>query len=105
MADFQAKICQKFNISSLKNNQSKSITANIDGKDVFVGTYGKARSGWLLLPLAALHINYYSVTSKIRLTMPMVKMSRVDRKPWLAKMSFQYAFSKKMKNILQSNLY
>jgi len=26
------------------------------------------------------------VTSKIRLTMPRVKMSRADRNPWLAKM-------------------
>jgi superfamily II DNA/RNA helicase len=38
MADFQAKICEKFNIKSLTDNQSKSITAIIDGKDVFVGT-------------------------------------------------------------------
>jgi superfamily II DNA/RNA helicase len=38
MADFQAKICEKFNINSLTDNQSKSITAIIDGKDVFVGT-------------------------------------------------------------------
>jgi hypothetical protein len=37
MADFQAKICEKFNIKSLTDNQSKSITAIIDGKDVFVG--------------------------------------------------------------------
>jgi hypothetical protein len=35
MADFQAKICEKFNIKSLTDNQSKSITAIIDGKDVF----------------------------------------------------------------------
>ena len=46
----------------------------------------KARSDWLLLPLAALHINCHSVTSKIRLTMPRVKMIRADRNPWLAKM-------------------
>jgi superfamily II DNA/RNA helicase len=38
MTDFQAKICEKFNINSLTDNQSKSITAIIDGKDVFVGT-------------------------------------------------------------------
>jgi superfamily II DNA/RNA helicase len=38
MADFQAKICEKFKINSLTDNQSKSITAIIDGKDVFVGT-------------------------------------------------------------------
>jgi superfamily II DNA/RNA helicase len=38
MADFQPKICEKFNIKSLTDNQSKSITAIIDGKDVFVGT-------------------------------------------------------------------
>ena len=38
MADFQAKICEKFNIQSLTDNQSKYITAIIDGKDVFVGT-------------------------------------------------------------------
>jgi superfamily II DNA/RNA helicase len=37
VADFQAKICEKFNIISLTDNQSKSITAIIDGKDVFVG--------------------------------------------------------------------
>jgi hypothetical protein len=42
----------------------------------------KARSDWLQLPLAALHINRHHVTSKIRLTMPMVKMSRADRNPW-----------------------
>jgi hypothetical protein len=30
MADFQAKICEKFNKKSLTNNQSKSITAIID---------------------------------------------------------------------------
>jgi hypothetical protein len=30
MADFQAKICEKFNIKSLTDNQSKSITAIID---------------------------------------------------------------------------
>ena len=46
----------------------------------------KARSDWLLLPLAALHINCHRVNSKIRLTMPREKMSRVDRNPWLAKM-------------------
>jgi hypothetical protein len=40
----------------------------------------------LQLPLAALHINRHRVTSKIRLTMPRVKMSRADRNPWLAKM-------------------
>ena len=38
MADFQAKICEKFNINSLTDNQSKSITVIKDGKDVFVGT-------------------------------------------------------------------
>ena len=38
MADFQAKICEKFNINSLTDNQSKSITAIIDRKYVFVGT-------------------------------------------------------------------
>jgi superfamily II DNA/RNA helicase len=37
MADFQAKICENFNINSLTDNRSKSITAIIDGKDVFVG--------------------------------------------------------------------
>jgi hypothetical protein len=37
LTDFQAKICEKFNINSLTDNQSKSITAIIDGKDVFVG--------------------------------------------------------------------
>jgi hypothetical protein len=42
MTDFQAKICEKFNIKSLTDNQSKSITAIIDGKEVFVGT--KTRS-------------------------------------------------------------
>jgi hypothetical protein len=47
----------------------------------------KARSDWLQLPIAALHINRHRVTSKIRLTMPRVKMSRADRNPWLAKMS------------------
>ena len=46
----------------------------------------KARSDWLQLPLAALHINRHRVTSRIRLTMPRVKMSRADRNPWLAKM-------------------
>jgi mannosyltransferase OCH1-like enzyme len=46
----------------------------------------KARSDWLQLPLAALHINRHRVTSKIRLTMPMMKMSRADRNPWLVKM-------------------
>jgi hypothetical protein len=46
----------------------------------------KVRSDWLQLSLAALHINRHRVTSKIRLTMPMVKMSRADRNPWLAKM-------------------
>jgi len=44
------------------------------------------RSDWLLLPLAALHINRHRVTSKISPTMPRVKMSRADRNPWLAKM-------------------
>ena len=38
MADFQVKICEKINIKSLTDSQSKSITAIIDGKDVFVGT-------------------------------------------------------------------
>jgi hypothetical protein len=33
------------------------------------------------LPLAALHINRHRVTSKIRLTMPRVKISRADRNP------------------------
>ena len=47
----------------------------------------KARSDWLQLPLAALHINRHRVTSKIRLTMPRVKMSRADRNPWLAKVN------------------
>jgi hypothetical protein len=46
----------------------------------------KARSDWLQLPLAALHINRHCVTLKIRLMMPRVKMSRADRNPWLAKM-------------------
>jgi hypothetical protein len=46
----------------------------------------KARSDWLQLPLAALHINRHRVTSKTRLTMPRVKMSRADRNPWQAKM-------------------
>ena len=46
----------------------------------------KACSDWLLLPLAALHINCHRVTSKIHLTMPRVKMSRADRNPWLEKM-------------------
>ena len=49
----------------------------------------KARSDWLQLPLAALHINRHRVTSKIRLTMPRVKMSRADRNPWLTKMPLQ----------------
>jgi superfamily II DNA/RNA helicase len=38
MADFQVKICEKFNINSWTDNQSKSVMAIIDGKDVFVGT-------------------------------------------------------------------
>ena len=46
----------------------------------------KVRSDWLQLPPAALHINRHRVPSKIRLTMPRVKMSRADRNPWLAKM-------------------
>jgi hypothetical protein len=46
----------------------------------------KGHSDWLQLPLAALHINRHRVTSKIRLAMPKVKMSRADRNPWLAKM-------------------
>jgi superfamily II DNA/RNA helicase len=37
MADFQAKICEKINIKSLTDNQSKSKMAILDGKDVFVG--------------------------------------------------------------------
>ena len=80
MADFQAKIWEKFNINSLTDNQSKSITAIIDVKYVFVGT--KTGSGKHVL------IGYkrHRVTSKIRLTMPRVKMSRADRNPWLAKM-------------------
>ena len=53
----------------------------------------KARSDWLKLPLAALHINHHRVTSKIRLTMPRVKMSRADRNPWLAKMRFRLHFN------------
>jgi phosphoenolpyruvate carboxylase len=69
MADFQAKICEKFNIKSLTDNQSKFITAIIDGKDVFVGT--KTGSAGI---------------TKIRLTMPKVKLSRANRNPWLAKM-------------------
>jgi hypothetical protein len=36
MADFQAKICEKFNINSLTDNQSKSITAIIDIKYIFL---------------------------------------------------------------------
>jgi hypothetical protein len=52
----------------------------------------KACSDWLQLPLAALHINRHRVTSKIRLTMPRVKMSRADRNPWLAKQSVQSMF-------------
>ena len=48
----------------------------------------KARSDWLLLPLAALHINCHRVTSKIHLAMPRVKMSRADCNPWVAKMLF-----------------
>jgi hypothetical protein len=48
----------------------------------------KACSDWLQLPLAALHINRHRVTSKIRLTMPRVKMSSPDRNPWLAKMKY-----------------
>ena len=50
----------------------------------------KARSDWLQLPLAALHINSHCVTSKIRLMMPRVKMSRADRNPWLAKMRYNW---------------
>ena len=46
----------------------------------------KAPSDWLHLPLAALYINRHRVISKIRLTMPRVKISRADRNPWLAKM-------------------
>ena len=46
----------------------------------------KARSDWLQLPLAALHINRHCVTSKVRQMMPRVKMRRADRNPWLAKM-------------------
>ena len=49
-------------------------------------TFCKACSDWLQLPLAALHINRHRVTSKIRLTMPRVKISRADHNPWLAKM-------------------
>jgi hypothetical protein len=48
----------------------------------------KAHSDWLQLPLAALHLNRHRMTSKIRLTMPRVKMSRADRNPWLAKMGY-----------------
>jgi hypothetical protein len=48
--------------------------------------FGILRSDWLQLSLAALHINRHHVTSKIRLPMPRVKMSRADRNPWLAKM-------------------
>jgi hypothetical protein len=53
--------------------------------DIFP-TY-KARSNWLQLPLATLHINRHRVTSKIRLTIPRVKMSRADCNHWLAKMT------------------
>jgi hypothetical protein len=50
MADFQAKICEKFNIKSLTDNQSKSITAIIDGKDVFVGTqYFSVNNVWVMV--------------------------------------------------------
>jgi hypothetical protein len=49
----------------------------------------KAHSDWLQLPLAALHINRHRVTSKIRLTMPRVEMSRADRNPWLVKIAKQ----------------
>ena len=52
----------------------------------------KARSDWLQLPLAALHINRHRVTPKIRPTMPRVKMSRADRNPWLAKMILYVCF-------------
>jgi hypothetical protein len=45
MADFQVKICEKFNIKSLTDNQSKSITAIIDGKYVFVGTKRSVQGG------------------------------------------------------------
>ena len=91
MADFQAKICEKFNIKSLTDNQSKFITAIIDGKDVFVGTKTGSVKCVLIgcsypYIVAALHINRHRVTAKIRLTMPRVKMSRADRNPWLAKM-------------------
>ena len=84
MADFQAKICEKFNIKSeqIYNGycrRKRCLCWHEDGKC-------KARSDWLQLPLAALHINRHRVTSKIRLTMPRVKMSRADRNPWLAKM-------------------
>jgi hypothetical protein len=84
MADFQAKICEKFNIKSeqIYNGycrRKRCLCWHEDGKC-------KARSDWLQLPLAALHINRHRVTSKIRLTMPRVKMNRADRNPWLAKM-------------------
>ena len=43
MADFQAKICEKFNINSSTDNQSKSITAIIDGKYIFLGMKTRSR--------------------------------------------------------------
>jgi hypothetical protein len=64
----------------------------------------KAHSDWLQLPLAALHINRHRVTSKIRLTMPKVKMSRADHNPWLAKMPYpaqKMNFVNRNKNIKQ----
>ena len=48
----------------------------------------RVKTDWLQLPLAAFHINRHRVTSKIRLTMPRVKMSRADHNPWLAKMFY-----------------
>ena len=63
----------------------------------------KARSDWLQLPLAALHINRHRVTSKIRLTMPRVKMTRrADRNPWLAKMHISMAID--LSNLLSNTI-
>jgi hypothetical protein len=44
----------------------------------------RVKTDWLQLPLAAFHINRHRVTSKIRLTMPRVKMSRADHNPWIS---------------------
>ena len=89
MADFQAKICEKFNIKSLTDNQEQIYNGYYRRKRCLCWHEDrkcKVHSDWLQLPLAALHINRHHVTSKIRLTMPRVKMSRADRNPWLAKM-------------------